>query len=282
MSARELEDLGEGRILRSSSEGSGNVLLLFGEGADTKVLKLYRERRGRTKEVLSGFSHRMFEHKRGTRAKVRYRTECLTLDLWEHHGLDVFSRFSMPLPAGYAPPGLWFEYCEGDTVGSLVENPEVDAARKHECLLRVGHATHTRHLLALEHGEPLLVQERGTLNHLFVSGERLISFDFEGGFLAGFPVIEALTQELAGLIRSINRRAGSAELFEELVATFVQGYDDPALLRDIARWGVHHQSYYRRIRRWYDQRRRRSNTKTDGLRFLLSFLPQSTAAAEVD
>ena len=278
----ELEQLGKARTLRSSNEGSGNILLLFGEGAGAKVLKLYRERRGRTKEVLSGFSHRMFERKRGTRAEVRYHTENLTLDLWESYGLDVFSRFSMPLPPSYAAPGLWFEYCEGDTVGKLIESSDVDAARKHECILHVGRATHARHFLALEHREPMLAQERGTLNHLFLSGERLISFDFEGGFLAGFPVIEALTQELAGLVRSIRRRAGSEELFEELVATFAQGYDDPALLRDIARWGVHHQSYYRRIRRWYDQRRRGSNTKTDSLRYLLSILPQSTTPAKAD
>ena len=282
MSRNELEDLDEARILRVSKNGSGNILLVYGEGAEAKVLKLYRERRGRTKEILSGFSHRMFERKRGTRAKVRYRTECLTLDLWKHHGLDVFARFDLPLPARFAPPALWLEYCEGETLGKLVENHDIALAQKREWLRQLGEQVCRRHQLALEHNEPLLAQERGTLNHVFVSGERLIFFDFEGGFLAGFPILEALAQETAGLVRSISRRAGDTELFEELVAAFVEGYEDSALLGKIARWGVHHQSYYRRVRRWYDQRRRLANTKTDGLRHLLAALPQSAPAVDAE
>ena len=73
-------------------------------------------------------------------------------------------------------------------------------------------------------------------------------------------------------LRSLAKRSG--EHFERLLHALLEGYEDTALLHSIAHWGVYHRSYYRRVRRWYDQRRRPQRSKTDGLRFLLSVLDE--------
>ena len=271
MTRPELENLDGMRVLAvSRPEGLGNILLLEGEGDDMKVLKLYRERRSRTKEIFSAFSHRVFERKRGATARARCETERLSLDTWERHGFDVFKRLDLPLPDRFAPPGVWFEYCSGQPLAALIRSPEMDLEKKLSLMHRLGEALSRRHRVAHDLADVLLVQDHATLDHVFVSGDRLITYDFEGGFLPGFPILEALAQEMAVCLRSLSKRSG--EHFERLLRVLVEGYGDTTLLHDIAHWGVHNRSCYRRVRRWYDQRRRPERSKTDGLRFLLSML----------
>jgi len=271
MTRPELENLDGARVLAvSRPKGLGNILVLIGDGDDTKVLKLYRERRSRAKEIFSGFSHRIFERKRGATARARCETERLTLDTWERHGFDVFKRLELPLPERFDPPGVWFEYCSGRPLSFLIKDPEVDLDEKLSVLRRLGEMLCRRHRLARDLSEVLLVQDHATLDHVFVSGKRLITYDFEGGFLPDFPVLEALAQEVAVSLRSLAKR--SEEHFERLLRVLIEGYGDTTLLHSIAQWGVHNRSYYRRVRRWHDQRRRPLRSKTDGLRLLLSML----------
>jgi len=271
MTRPELENLDGARVLAvSRPQGLGNILLLVGEGDDTKVLKLYRERRSRTKEIFSAFSHRIFERKRGATAKARWETERLSLDTWERHGFDVFKRLDLPLPARFDPPGVWFEYCPGQPLASLIKDPAVDLEKKLSLMHRLGEALSRRHRLAHDLSDVLLVQDHATLDHVFVSGDRLITYDFEGGFLPDFPIMEALAQEVAVYLRSLSKRSG--EHFDRMLRVLLEGYGETTLLHGIAQWGVHNRSYYRRVRRWYDQRRRPERSKTDGLRFLLSVL----------
>ena len=112
------------------------------------------------------------------------------------------------------------------------------------------------------------------MRHVMVYRDRLIRFDFENGFLPNFQILEALTQELASCLKSIVRYAGHhAE--EQLFGAFATAYPDPDLLREILDWGVCHRGVYRRIRRWYDRRRRSSQSKTESLRRLRSMITGS-------
>ncbi len=275
MKQMELENLGGARILRVSLKNRGNILLLVGEGKEAKVLKLYRERQSWNRQLLSGFSHWLFERKRGVSPQARYQTELETLEMWKRNGFDVFHRLALPLPEHFAPPGLWLEYCPGRTLSSIIKDSAVGFEEKQELLQRLGQKLGQRHLRAMELAEPLLIQEHATINHLLIYGERMITFDFEGGFLQGFPMMEALAQEIAGYLRSLGRYGG--ERFEEHLRALVSGYTAPELLRQAAEWGVYHPGFYRRIRRWYDKRQRLENSKTDSLRFLLTILPASRA-----
>ena len=72
------------------------------------------------------------------RPKARYETERLSLDAWERHGFDVFKRLDLPLPARFDPPGVWFEYCHGQPLSSLVEDSEVDLETKLSLMHRLG------------------------------------------------------------------------------------------------------------------------------------------------
>jgi hypothetical protein len=258
------------RLLKASLRKRGNVLLLFGEGDAARVLKLYRRRYGTLGECLSSLSHRLIERKRGVGARERFETERETMALWERHGFDVFRRYDLPLPAGIEPPGLWLEHCPGETLANRLRDPGVPAGDSASLMERLGALLSRRHRLALELDEPLLAHEHATFKHFLLSGERLITFDFEGGYRRGFPAIEALAQELASTLRSFHKYGGAGA--DRLLDVWMQGYADSAQLRRIAAFGIHHRGIYRRLRRWYDRRQRAGGAKTEGLRRLLEKL----------
>ena len=125
MNVSEVESIQGCRLLSRSARGRGNLLFLFGESGDARVLKLYRRRRSWRAQLTSGWSHRLLERKRGVTPRARFETERLTLDLWEKHGFDVFRQCDLPLPPDIAPPGLWLEYCPGRTLRSVLCDEEV-------------------------------------------------------------------------------------------------------------------------------------------------------------
>jgi hypothetical protein len=269
MGARDTEDVevfaGNGapgappgyRLLKRSGDGIGNFLLLVDEGGDARVLKLYRERTAAAFRLFSAFSHRFLERKRGIGARARFETERLTMDLWQRHGFDVFRRLELPIPPAFEPPAAWFEYCPGVTLAAVLKNRAVAIEEKRSIARRLAAATAPRHQLALELGEPLLAHEHASTKHVLIHGERLVTFDFEGAFLASVPAIEALAQELAQYARSLAKYGGEGA--DELLRAFAEGYGDTALLEELAAWGVHGGGLYRRIRRWHDRFRRADN-----------------------
>lgn len=257
----------------STRNDTGNRLLLFGEGHDAKVLKLYRERYTAIGSFCSSGSHRLLERKRGISPKARYRTEVATLAKWKEHGFDVFQHLDMPLPEQFDPPGIWLEYCPGKTMGEIFKDPEIEEVEKVELVTRLARDSGWRHKVAFQLNEPLLVQEHATIRHVMVYGDRLIRFDFENGFLPKFHIVEALAQELASCLKSIVRCSGEAS--DPLFAAFASAYPEPALLREVLDWGVCHRGLYRRVRRWYDQKRRPGQSKTDSLARLRSMIVEA-------
>ena len=107
------------------------------------------------------------------------------------------------------------------------------------------------------------------MNHIFVQDERLVCFDFENGFLPGFPVIEAMAQELAGYLRSLVRTAPQDST--ALLQAWVDGYSDTNVLRRTVEYAVLDPGIFRRVKRWHD-RRRGPGSKTLVMERLLEML----------
>jgi hypothetical protein len=247
--------------------GRGNLLIRVPTEQGDRVLKLYRRRRSVFNQALSSFSNALIEGKRSPGPRSRCETERQCLDLWARYGFDVFRRIDEPLPDGVELPGLWIEYCSGRTLKSLLLDAKLEWPVKRAAIRRLAGMLGRRHRKALDLDEILLVQEHSGAKHVFLSGDRMITFDLEGAFQPGFPLREALTQDLAGYLRSILRCA--SDRVEDALEAFVEGYRDPELLRELAHWGVHGRNLFRVLKRVLDRRRRPSFAKTDVLQMLL-------------
>jgi hypothetical protein len=282
------DEVAGGRLLKGGGrDGRSNSVWLVGDA----VLKLYRRRRSWLREVAGEAAAWFFHRKRGVSVGVRHETERRSLEVWRGHGFDVPAMLARPLPDGVTPPALWMEYCPGPLLYDAV-----DAGR----LERLGASMDRRHRLALETREPLLVHEKGTLKHVIVCGDRLVTFDFEQGFRRSFPMREALAEEVAGYLRSLaqateeshvppafadgtnasrpeqatagERPTSDVGTFEDGVKALLRGYSDTARLKRIAEWGTRGVSFYRLMKRWQDGVRRPVHGKVDVLRRLLAML----------
>jgi hypothetical protein len=239
---------------------SGNILLLFREPEPACVLKLYRFRRSRFRERCKDFAQRVLEGKRGATAKARHDTEAAGVRCWMREGFDVVRPVDRPRPDGIKPPAAWFEYCDAPRLDEVLCDDAVDQGRKAVLARELAAVCAGRHRRAVELREPLLVHEHGNVNHVFVDGDRLVFFDLENGFRPGFPIVEALAQEVAGFLRSIVKFGGASS--DELLKEFVAGYTDQDLLRRVLEHAVESRSLVRRLKRWHDRRKRGDMSKT--------------------
>jgi len=258
-------------VLEASGRGgTGNVLFLFRAFDPPRVLKLYRVRRGRGRELLRGFSHRFIEGKRGAGAAARCQTERLLIDLWTREGFAVVKRIEAPLPPGANGPANWLEYVNAPSLQKLLADAGIDTGTRVAWAFRLGNDLCARHQRALQIGEPLLAHEHGSIAHFFAAGERLIAFDLEHGYRASFPVMEAIVRELEGIVRSLIRV--EVPEAEDYVDALVRGYANHDLLRRAVRYGLKEGSLGRRVRRCRDSFRRRAAGKTHALHVLRSRL----------
>jgi len=255
----------------AGSDGLGNVLLEVEEGQAHYLLKLYRRHFSRWQEIIEPVGARLLLGTTGRDAQSRYANEQRCLALWAREGFDVPQIFpDKPLPKGVEPPALWMTFYPGELLSAAIADPARAWKEKRSLLRQLGDAMGRRHRRALETQQPLLCQKHGSIIHILLCEGRLLSFDLEGSFRPGFPVIEALTQELSGVLRSIAKRTGDRT--DDAFRAFVEGYPDRGLLREIAHWGVHGKTLRRRLTRWQDRRRRKHQGKTAVLAQLLELL----------
>jgi len=240
--------------------GLGNALYL--DRAAGALLKVYRPRRSRAyawRESLHSFGHQVFEGKRGTGFRERFRTESLALRLWATHAFDVPAILERPIPPGIPDTALWLEYCPGRTLDRVVAVPETDTSVARALVERLAGEQAERHRKAIELSEPLLIEEHASIIHILVSGDRLVTIDFENAYRHGFPVEEALWHEMAGTLRSFFRRVHGAG--QQLFETYVDAYPERELLRQAADRATRGGGIGRRLKRWRDQDRRNRPAK---------------------
>jgi hypothetical protein len=233
--------------------GTGNFLYLFRNETPPVVLKVYRYRRSRLREFLKDFSERVLEGKRGATAAIRCATEKLSLDLWAREGFDVIQRIECPLPAGVASPALWLTYYEATNLGEVLADPGRGLEAKLPLCEKLGASLSRRHTRAVELQEPLLIHEHGNVKHFLVLENRLIAFDLEHGFKPGFPLIEAITRELAGVAQSL-ARADLADA-DRFLSAFVAGYTNKNLLKQAIQQSSCGGGLAGKIQRWRERQR---------------------------
>ena len=260
------------RVLQDSNpDGTSNRILLYGEGEGARVLKLFRRRSGAWREKFGAWWSRAGLRKVGFSMESRYETERRSLEAWRRHGFDVPRTFEDPLPEGVEGPGIWFEHLTGPLLSDVLADASVAWGRKRDLLRKLGAESDRRHAAAEGHQEPLLIQEHATVQHRFVEGERLVAFDFESGYDPGHPLLDAMTDEVSGMLRSVARFAG-VDCIEAADGAYVEGYADRDRLRRIAELGVSGGGLRRKLRRFADRKRRGERSKSEVMERLLAIL----------
>src|SRR5262245_30160047 len=106
------------RLLQDENrDGGGNRLLLYEVDGKPAILKEYRPRAARWRELMKAVGYRVLERKRGVSARSRCAIERELLVLWRAHGFDALAVLPHPVPPGFDPQAAtWLEYCPGPTL----------------------------------------------------------------------------------------------------------------------------------------------------------------------
>lgn len=239
------------------------------------IQKLYRRRRSRTKTCLRTALTALAGSKTPPGAAARRATEERMLRHWAEVGCDVPALID-PRDVGLAPgPALLMECVEGDTLLDwLRPRSWCSGAARAALLERFGATWAWRHRQALERHDPSLVQEHGSLDHVIVSGGRLVSFDLEQAFLPGRPVLPLVVKETLACLRGLAKAVDDAGFADDLAA-LVEGYGDRALLARIVAEGRRPASLLRRVVVAADHALEARSRKRVSKRFLLDALERA-------
>ena len=249
-------ELAPPRLLQDvNRDGSGNRLLLYEIEGRPALLKEYRARGARVRELAKAVGYRVFERKRGVTARGRCALERELIARWRQHGFDVPALLPFALPPGFdARTATWLEYCPGPTLRDFARDAAQPLALRERELARFAATLAARQARVLETRDVGLVMKHATLKHVLLHAGRQVHVDFEGAHAPGVDPWEALADELSGLVRSL-LRAVRREERERLGAAFLAGHGAPALLRDVAARGAGRR-LRRRLHRLSDRLRR--------------------------
>jgi tRNA A-37 threonylcarbamoyl transferase component Bud32 len=232
----------------------GNRLLLVGEGRDARVVKIFRRRCSALRELLGEMAARIVHRKRGVDVRSRYETELRSVEIWAQNSFDVPATFDLPPPPGADGPAIWYEYVAGPRLSDVLADEGVARETKEDLLRRFASQMDRRHALALERREPLLVHEDGAVKHVLVCGDRMVTFDFEGGYGPRFCLEEAMADEVSAALHSIAKATG--DLFADALTVFAESYGNRERLRRIAGRAVSGMRVRRLFKRFADRLRR--------------------------
>jgi hypothetical protein len=240
------------------------------------VQKIYRRRTPWPREEIRALLTRLGGRKTSPRAAWRHSTERRLLALWSQAGLDVPRNLAAEHPDLTTPLGLVMEFLDGTHMLHLLKSKAKTSAPERDQLLRRFAADwKRRHDLALSQSEPAFIQEHGSLAHVFVTGDRLVTFDLEQGYRSSGPVFPALAKEVADTLRTLMSR-GDQTSFHQDLSSLVAGYGNEERLADVTDYYLHNKNSLRamlwRIDRWREQRIGRRASKYKALEALRDVL----------
>lgn len=262
--------------LREAGRLDGNRIWRVSVPGGTVLQKLYGERGSWLAAAKRELGSRLRGGKTSTRAAARRATEARLLRLWREAGLEVPADLSAVHPELANARTLVLEDVPGVLLSEALVDPALPPGQRDELLRRFARACRARHDLALARGEAGLIQEHGTVQHVIVSGERLVSFDLENAFLPRRDLRPLLAKEIASILRSL-ARLGDEARFRRDLAVVVSAYGDLDRLRDAARFYLQPSSLRWRIVWALDRLHEEREGKAHGKYRVLRALRDATA-----
>ncbi len=188
---------------RSVRGGGRHGVFLLNSPQNQWVVKIYHHKRGLLQRFFSGLENYV-AGRSPLDPRSRFSTEKKTLDIWQENGFEVFRRLKQPPPVSIDFPHLVFEFVSGRTLKEYFLDSAIGKADKLNTFKRFLPEWSRRHAVALETRNHYLIQERATLQHVFMSAEdgRLIFYDFEIVYTPRHHLPAIIAREIAGYIRS--------------------------------------------------------------------------------
>ena len=232
----------------------GNRVWKVETPAGPVIQKFFRPRGGWPREPLKALFTGLMGRKTSPTAAGRHATERRLLSLWREAGLDVPAELSAEHPDQRGPATLVLEHVDGPTLLERVKRKAgLSRAERDPLLRRFGQQWRARHDLALARDDASFLQEHGSLGHVLLCGERMVTFDLEQAYRPGVPVFPVLAKEVANTLRSLHPRVGD-ELFDDDLAALVEGYGDRERLALVCDEYLHNPSALRRLLWWCDRK----------------------------
>jgi tRNA A-37 threonylcarbamoyl transferase component Bud32 len=231
----------EAEVLSLSKKGDGThrVLKLLYKGTPL-ILKCYGLKTGRLQAALRQYGVRLIIGKSAYSVAGRFHTESEVLALWRREGFDVPGVLSPDFLSDIRQPCLAMEWIPGPTLAAMLRSTEISLDRKKELVAQFAGVMGRRHDRAIAIKEPRLIFEHPTFNHVIVSGDRLVHFDFEIAFTAAGNIERVVRHELAGFLFALPR--SHREHFPLLLETLVVSYPDRSrmqqALQELQKYGT--------------------------------------------
>lgn len=227
-------DISGAQVLNTSRRGDGRQQIIKVTHDQTFIiLKCYGLKRTRLRALIRQFGSRFVVRKSSITAKARRDTELEVLALWTREGFDVPAVYPQAEPPRDFPCCVVMEWIPGPTVTEMLRDDHTPLAFKKEVIARYAGVWARRHARALELNEPRLLQENPTLSHVFLSGDRLVHFDFEIVFTWEKDLERLVRREIAGVLQSMSKASG--DNFGPLLDTLLEAYPDLSHFRQTAR-----------------------------------------------
>jgi hypothetical protein len=108
--------------------------------------------------------------------------------------------------------------------------------------------------------EPRLLHEHGSFRHVFVSSERLVTFDLEISWVRRGRTRYLVGREIAAFLRSLGRACGEdRDLFRSRLAALVDAYGDREQWLDAVRTMTRPESLPWRLVAWLSRLQRQKD-----------------------
>ncbi|MHC4942715.1 MAG: hypothetical protein ACYTG7_06810 [Planctomycetota bacterium] len=230
----------EPELLDYSRRGDGGqrVLKITHEGTPM-VLKCYGMKRGRLKTVLRQFGSLFIVGKSSITARGRHETEREVLALWTQEGFDVPKRLSVPELERKMDYCLVLEWLPGSLMTEALQQGKMPLPERIALVERFGRVFCARHDRAAALDEPRLLLENPTFDHVFVSRDRLVHFDFEIVFRKTGDIERLIRREIVGFTWSMAKMSGSdfPALLETMVSVYPARHRFALVLKELKQYG---------------------------------------------
>lgn len=215
--------------LDGSKRGSGmNATWRIRVGGSSIVLKTYDSRRSPLQSILTeiansvtGLTSYAPENRCGT------ERECLRL--WREAGFQVPAlvgfKPAIPLPT----PFVAMEEIQGKLLIDVLADNAIDREQRVSILRRFAREWGLRHAEAIRRRDHRLVQKHGSFAHVFVAGDRLVTFDLEVAYRSTRDISRCVGREIICYLRSLGQRF-PAEAGDEWIRIVAETYPDRTLL----------------------------------------------------
>jgi len=233
-------ELSLAKVLNVSDRGDGRhkILQVDHDGA-LLAIKCYGLKRSRLRTIIRNFGSLHIVGKSSIKSEGRFKTENETLALWKEKGFEVPSVFGLDNPD--LQPCIALEWISGPTLSSIFQSVKTPLEDKIGLVEKFAVIAASRHELSIKMNETRLTYEHPTFNHLILSGDRMVHFDFEIVFTWKNDLERLIRREISGFLRSLVNRL-QAEEIGPIMRAFVNTYPDRnrlnRILLEIEKYGA--------------------------------------------